>query len=123
MIRVFYSLQIEFLICYYCFHYTERHEEDIETAFAERKENLENLICYEISKACEGVDRTKKPKDYSGIDLTTNGEKQKVEKVVNVDPATGKTVVEDVDAETKESEGIFLQKSFPCQLGSFCHMI
>lgn len=47
----------------------DEHEDAIEKAFTQRKQNMEQYICYEISKACEGVDMSGKTQT-SDIDLT-----------------------------------------------------
>ncbi len=73
------------------FYYTiERHEDEIETAFARKtSKDFENEVCFKISNACTNVDRSKKAKDVSDIDLTTDGKTKKVQKEVKIDAQTG----------------------------------
>ena len=56
----------------------ERHEEDIELLLQKKDvPDKEKAICYELSKACEGVDRSEKPKEP--MDVRVNDEKQDIQ--------------------------------------------
>ena len=58
------------------FIYTEKYEEDIERLLIENKGDSEKEVCFELTKACEGVDRTKKEKE--DVDVRFNDQKQDV---------------------------------------------
>lgn len=56
----------------------ERHEEEIEVLLQKKDvPDKEKAICYELSKACEGVDRSEKPKEP--MDVRINDEKQEIQ--------------------------------------------
>ena len=56
---------------------TEKYEEDIEQLLIEKTgDSAEQKVCYKLTKACEGVDRTKKEKE--DMDVRFNGQKQEV---------------------------------------------
>ena len=69
----------------------ERHEEEIEGVLAKMPKDVENVVCYDMSKACVNVDRSEnsktKPED---VDVTINGDAKKAEVVYDMDPKTGK---------------------------------
>ena len=69
------------------FIHTEKYEEDIERLLIERTGDSEKEVCYELTKACDGVDRTKKEKE--DVDVRINDQKQEVK--------TGKTLKQDDD--------------------------
>lgn len=55
---------------------TEKYEEDIEQLLIERVEDTEQEICYKLSRACEGVDRSVKAKEP--FEYSFNNMRQKV---------------------------------------------
>ena len=68
--------EIESKIGHSCASPTEKYEEDIEEMLIDKVEGTERKVCYELTKACDGVDRTKKDKDK--LDFRFNGQKQEV---------------------------------------------
>ena len=56
--------------------YAEKYEEDIEQLLIEKTGDFENEVCYKMTKACEGVDRSKKEKE--DVDVRFNDQKQTV---------------------------------------------
>ena len=52
----------------------ENYDEDIEQVFARREADPEKNICYDLTLACEGVDRTKKEKE--DVNANVNGQQQ-----------------------------------------------
>lgn len=56
--------------------YAEKYEEDIEQLLIEKTGDIENEVCYKMTKACEGVDRSKKEKE--DVDVRFNDQKQTV---------------------------------------------
>lgn len=87
----------------------DEFEEDIEKAFVKDKSNRLNLICHEITNACEGVDMslTRTAKDTADIDLSGEGDDRVVTKAVKFNPETGA-----VEPEKKPvKEGKTLSKS------------
>ena len=73
-----------------CLLLLEKHEEEIEGALAKSSKDFENQICYDISKACVNVDRSKKPEELEEVDVSINGNAKKSEVVYEMDPKTGK---------------------------------
>lgn len=56
----------------------ENYDEEIENILVEQKDvDFEQKICFELTKACEGVDRTKKEKEE--LEVNINDKKQKVQ--------------------------------------------
>lgn len=43
--------------------YSEKYEEDIEQLLMDNVDNSEQEVCHKLTKACEGVDRSKKEKE------------------------------------------------------------
>lgn len=97
-----------------CEYLLENHEEDLESALVKQMKNVENLICYEYSKACEGIDPTKKNKDskMADIDLSGSDGEEVVSKTVKVDPTGGGVILdgEEKSAQAKKNEGKTLSK-------------
>ena len=73
-----------------CLLILERHEEEIEGALAKGSKDFENRICYDISRACVDVDRSKKSEEPEEVDVSINGNAKKSEVVYEMDPKTGK---------------------------------
>jgi len=59
-----------------CKFLIEKYEEDIEQLLIEKTGDFENEVCYKMTKACEGVDRSKKEKE--DVDVRFNDQKQTV---------------------------------------------
>ncbi|KAJ7386215.1 hypothetical protein OS493_010609 [Desmophyllum pertusum] len=59
-----------------CRFLIEKYEEDIEELLTRKVKDSEQEVCHKLTKACEGVDRTKKDKEP--IDYRFNNEKQEV---------------------------------------------
>ena len=59
-------------------HFLEHYDEDIENIFVAETDKLEQKICYELTKACEGVDRSKKEKEQ--LEVKINDKKQTVQR-------------------------------------------
>ena len=57
---------------------TDKYEEEIEQLLIKRAEDTEQEICYKLSKACEGVDRSVKPKEP--FEYSFNNMRQKVKR-------------------------------------------
>lgn len=57
-----------------CKYLIENYDEDIENIFVAETEDLEQKICYELTKACVGVDRSKKEKEE--LEVKVNDRKQ-----------------------------------------------
>ena len=57
---------------------TEKYEEEIEQLLIEKVEDTEQEICYKLSKACEGVDRSVKAKEP--FEYSFNNMKQEVKR-------------------------------------------
>ena len=55
---------------------TENYEEELEQLLIKKAADYEKEVCYELTKACEGVDRTKKEKEE--MDVRFNDQKQEV---------------------------------------------
>lgn len=58
------------------FFFTEQYEEDIEKLLIQKVEDTEQEICYKLTRACEGVDRSVKPKEQ--LEYSFNGQKQEI---------------------------------------------
>lgn len=58
------------------FFFTEKYEEDIEQLLMDKVDNTEQEVCYKLTKACEGVDRSKKEKEP--LDYRFNNQPQQV---------------------------------------------
>ena len=58
------------------FFFTEKYEEDIEQLLMDKVDNTEQEVCYKLTKACEGVDRSKKEKE--SLDYRFNNQPQQV---------------------------------------------
>ena len=71
--------------------------------------DIEKLICYEISGACDGVDLKKKRthSKYADIDLSGQSGEESVSKVVHIDPETKKGFAVDDDSE----KGLYILSS------------
>ena len=65
------------MLAEYILYFLENYDEDIENIFVAETEDLEQKICYELTKACEGVDRSKKEKEE--MDVRINDRKQPVQ--------------------------------------------
>ena len=92
-----------------CDFSAERHDEAIEVAFVKQhKGDLEDIVCNQISNACTNVDRSEKPRDSSGLDLS--GGAEKVQKEIKIDPQTGQPVLEKNTKKSKENEPKTLSK-------------
>lgn len=59
-----------------CKFLIENYEEEIEQFLSKNSKDSEKGICYKMTKACEGVDRTKKEKE--DLNVKFNNQKQKV---------------------------------------------
>ena len=57
---------------------TEKYEEEIEQLLIGKVEDTEQEICYKLSRACEGVDRSVKPKEP--FEYSFNNMKQEVKR-------------------------------------------
>lgn len=57
---------------------TDKYEEEIEQLLIKRAEDTEQEICYKLSKACEGVDRSVKPQEP--FEYSFNNMRQKVKR-------------------------------------------
>ena len=55
----------------------ETYDEEIEDILMDDSEDFENKICYELTEACKGVDRSKKEKEE--LEVNINNEKQKLQ--------------------------------------------
>ena len=55
----------------------ENYDEDIENTLVGESGDFEQKICYKLTEACEGVDRTKKEKEE--LEVNINDEKQKLQ--------------------------------------------
>lgn len=60
---------------------SENYDEDIEQLFSRKESDLEKKICYDVTKACEGVDRSKKEKE--DMDVNVNGQEQQSNDGIN----------------------------------------
>ena len=56
--------------------WTEKYEEELEQLLTKQSADYEKEVCYELTKACEGVDRSKKEKEE--MDVRFNDQKQEV---------------------------------------------
>jgi len=61
-----------------CKFLIDKYEEEIEQLLIKRAEDTEQEICYKLSKACEGVDRSVKPKEP--FEYSFNNMRQKVKR-------------------------------------------
>ncbi|XP_001640330.2 serine/threonine-protein phosphatase 4 regulatory subunit 2 [Nematostella vectensis] len=59
-----------------CKFIMDKFDEDIESVLIKKDPDPEKTICYEVTKACEGVDRTKKEKEE--MDVRINDKKQNI---------------------------------------------
>ncbi|CAH3137260.1 unnamed protein product [Pocillopora meandrina] len=59
-----------------CRFLIEKYEEDIEKLLMDKVDNTEQEVCYKLTKACEGVDRSKKEKE--SLDYRFNNQPQQV---------------------------------------------
>ena len=57
--------------------HVETYDEEIEDILMDDSEDFENKICYELTEACKGVDRSKKEKEE--LEVNINNEKQKLQ--------------------------------------------
>ena len=58
------------------FVWTEKYEEELEQLLTTKSADYEKEVCFELTKACEGVDRSKKEKEE--MDVRFNDQKQEV---------------------------------------------
>lgn len=72
-----------------CYFLIENHEEDLEASLIKERQDVEQHICFALSKACEGIDRgsKKKPSDVVDNDLVSG-----VGSSMKVDPYDSKYV-------------------------------
>ena len=61
---------------FFPFFFPEKYEEDIEQLLMDKVDNTEQEVCYKLTKACEGVDRSKKEKE--SLDYRFNNQPQQV---------------------------------------------
>lgn len=61
-----------------CKFLIEKYEEELEQLLTKQSADYEKEVCYELTKACEGVDRSKKEKEE--MDVRFNDQKQEVKK-------------------------------------------
>ena len=61
---------------HFFFVWTEKYEEELEQLLTTKSADYEKEVCYELTKACEGVDRSKKEKEE--MDVRFNDQKQEV---------------------------------------------
>lgn len=61
---------------FFLFFFPEKYEEDIEQLLMDKVDNTEQEVCYKLTKACEGVDRSKKEKEP--LDYRFNNQPQQV---------------------------------------------
>ena len=54
--------------------YLENYDEEIESKLVGESKDFEQKICYELTEACKGVDRSKKEKEE--LEVNINNEKQ-----------------------------------------------
>ena len=56
-----------------CFFLIENHEEDLESSLIMERQDVEQHICFALSKACEDIyhDSKRKLPDHADIDLTS----------------------------------------------------
>lgn len=59
-----------------CKFLIEKYEEELEQLLTKKSADYEKEVCYELTKACEGVDRSKKEKEE--MDVRFNDQKQEV---------------------------------------------
>lgn len=57
---------------------TENYEEEIEALLIRKETETEQKVCYALTQACEGVDRSKKPKEK--LDFRYNDQPQEMQK-------------------------------------------
>ena len=60
-----------------CKFLIENYDEEIENSLVSESGDFEQRICYELTEACKGVDRTKKEKEE--LEVNINDKKQKLE--------------------------------------------
>ena len=60
-----------------CKFLIENYDEEIENSLVSESGDFEQKICYELTEACKGVDRTKKEKEE--LEVNINDKKQKLE--------------------------------------------
>lgn len=84
----------------FVFWLIERNEEEIEAVLAKNSKDIEDQICYKLSKACLNVKRSEKLEKPVDADVVINGDTKKAEFKYDVDSMTGS--VKEVKGHVKE---------------------